>query len=156
AAGTDERLLELVDALAEREGEPVEEYLARCAADPLALRINRVDVGDKFTVGARAHRVTGAWRGGPCPGRSATGRAGADCCPALIPANHPSGPSDATCELVERHHPAGGSRRAGRDAGMRHDHSRAAMDLRELHPHLGDSMDVGARDGRSGFVRGEV
>ena len=40
AAGADSRLLEIVDALTERDGEPEMVYLGRCAADPLALRIS--------------------------------------------------------------------------------------------------------------------
>jgi hypothetical protein len=54
AAGADDRLLAVVDALTERVGEPLEAYLARCVADPLALRIKRADIGDKLTV--EAHR----------------------------------------------------------------------------------------------------
>ena len=48
AAGADDRLLAVVEALTEREGEPEHEYLRRCAADPLALRIKRVDIMDKL------------------------------------------------------------------------------------------------------------
>ncbi len=50
AAGAHERLVDVVDALTERDGETLEEYLARCAADPLALRIKRADIGDKLTL----------------------------------------------------------------------------------------------------------
>jgi (p)ppGpp synthase/HD superfamily hydrolase len=48
AAGADDRLLEVIDALTEREGEPEYSYLARAADDPLALRIKRVDIADKL------------------------------------------------------------------------------------------------------------
>src|SRR5204863_274993 len=48
-AGADDRLIAVVDALTERDGETAEQYLARCAADPLALRIKRVDIADKLT-----------------------------------------------------------------------------------------------------------
>ena len=48
AAGADSRLLEIVDALTERDGEPEMVYLGRCAADPLALRIKRADITDKL------------------------------------------------------------------------------------------------------------
>jgi (p)ppGpp synthase/HD superfamily hydrolase len=48
AAGADDRLLELVDALTEREGETESSYLARAADDPVALRIKRVDIEDKL------------------------------------------------------------------------------------------------------------
>jgi hypothetical protein len=50
AAGADERLIALIDALTERDGEADVDYLARCAADPLALRIKRADIHDKFAV----------------------------------------------------------------------------------------------------------
>jgi (p)ppGpp synthase/HD superfamily hydrolase len=49
AAGADDRLIAVVHALTERDGETSEQYLARCAADPLALRIKRVDIADKLT-----------------------------------------------------------------------------------------------------------
>ena len=49
-AGVDDRLLELIDALTERVGELEADYFARCAADPLALRIKRADILDKFDV----------------------------------------------------------------------------------------------------------
>jgi (p)ppGpp synthase/HD superfamily hydrolase len=52
-AGVDDRLLTVVDALTERDGEPLQEYLARCVADPLALRIKRVDISDKLTVASQ-------------------------------------------------------------------------------------------------------
>jgi hypothetical protein len=52
AAGVEPRLMEIVDALTERDGEPEHEYLARCAADPLALRIKRIDIEDKLDFGA--------------------------------------------------------------------------------------------------------
>jgi (p)ppGpp synthase/HD superfamily hydrolase len=48
AAGADDRLLEVVDALTEREGEPERSYLARAADDPVALRIKRADIEDKL------------------------------------------------------------------------------------------------------------
>jgi len=48
AAGADERLIAIVDALTERDGEPEVEYLARCAADAVAARIKRADIEDKL------------------------------------------------------------------------------------------------------------
>jgi (p)ppGpp synthase/HD superfamily hydrolase len=54
AAGVDDRLLEVVDALTERDGEAERDYLARCAADPLALRIKRADILDKLDISDRA------------------------------------------------------------------------------------------------------
>jgi len=48
AAGADERLIEVVDALTQRDGELELQYLDRCVADPLALRIKRVDIADKL------------------------------------------------------------------------------------------------------------
>ena len=50
AAGADDRLIAVIDALTERENEHEDDYLARCAADPLALRIKRADVRDKLTI----------------------------------------------------------------------------------------------------------
>ena len=47
-AGADRRLIELVDVLTERDGEEEDVYLARVAADPLALRIKRADISDKL------------------------------------------------------------------------------------------------------------
>src|SRR5262245_12251089 len=47
-AGADQRLIELVDALTQRLGETSEAYLARAAADPVALRIKRADIADKL------------------------------------------------------------------------------------------------------------
>ena len=49
-AGADERLIEVIEALTERIGEPEATYRARCAADPLALRIKRADIRDQFAV----------------------------------------------------------------------------------------------------------
>ena len=49
-AGADDRLIELIDALTERIDEQEADYFARCAADPLALRIKRADICDKFEV----------------------------------------------------------------------------------------------------------
>jgi (p)ppGpp synthase/HD superfamily hydrolase len=48
AAGADDRLVDVVDALTERDGEPLETYLRRCAANPLALRVKRADITDKL------------------------------------------------------------------------------------------------------------
>jgi (p)ppGpp synthase/HD superfamily hydrolase len=48
AAGVDDRLIEVIDALTEREGESDRDYLARAAADPLALRVKRADIKDKL------------------------------------------------------------------------------------------------------------
>jgi (p)ppGpp synthase/HD superfamily hydrolase len=48
AAGADDRLVHLVDALTERDDEPEEQYLARASSDPVALRIKRADIGDKL------------------------------------------------------------------------------------------------------------
>ena len=50
-AGADDRLIAVVDALTERDGESDRDYLARAAADPLALRIKRVDIADKLDAG---------------------------------------------------------------------------------------------------------
>jgi len=50
AAGAHDRLITVVDALTEREGESLTDYLLRCAADPLALRIKRADIGDKLAL----------------------------------------------------------------------------------------------------------
>jgi (p)ppGpp synthase/HD superfamily hydrolase len=47
-AGADERLIQVVEALTERDGEPEGDYLARAAADPLSLRIKRADIQDKL------------------------------------------------------------------------------------------------------------
>jgi (p)ppGpp synthase/HD superfamily hydrolase len=47
-AGADDRLVRVVEALTERRGEDMRSYLARCAADPLALRIKRADLDDKL------------------------------------------------------------------------------------------------------------
>jgi (p)ppGpp synthase/HD superfamily hydrolase len=47
-AGADRRLIEVVDALTERDDEDEEDYLARAAANPLALRIKRADILDKL------------------------------------------------------------------------------------------------------------
>jgi hypothetical protein len=49
-AGADDRLLGVVDALTERDGEADTAYLSRCARDPLALRIKRADIADKLHV----------------------------------------------------------------------------------------------------------
>ena len=54
AAGADDRLIALVDALTERPGEPERSYLARCAAEPIALRIKRADIADTFDTAQRA------------------------------------------------------------------------------------------------------
>jgi (p)ppGpp synthase/HD superfamily hydrolase len=43
----DERVVHLVDILTRRGGESEEEYLSRCAADPVALAIKRADLADK-------------------------------------------------------------------------------------------------------------
>ena len=43
----DERVVHLVDILTRRRGESEEEYLSRCAADPVALAIKRADLADK-------------------------------------------------------------------------------------------------------------
>jgi (p)ppGpp synthase/HD superfamily hydrolase len=48
AAGADDRLIQVVEALTERHGEPEGDYLARAAADPLSLRIKRADIQDKL------------------------------------------------------------------------------------------------------------
>ena len=50
AAGADNRLLTVVDALTERDGEPEVAYLTRCVDDPLALRIKRADISDKLDI----------------------------------------------------------------------------------------------------------
>ncbi len=56
AAGADERLIAVLDALTERHGETIAAYLARCAADPLASRIKRCDLTDKL--GERTRQAT--------------------------------------------------------------------------------------------------
>jgi (p)ppGpp synthase/HD superfamily hydrolase len=43
----DERVVHLVDILTRRGRESEEEYLSRCAADPVALAIKRADLADK-------------------------------------------------------------------------------------------------------------
>ena len=43
----DVRVVHVVDILTRRRGESEEEYLARCAADPMALAIKRADLADK-------------------------------------------------------------------------------------------------------------
>ena len=54
AAGADDRLVVLVDLLTERDDEPERDYLARCAADPLTLRIKRADIRDKLALPSTA------------------------------------------------------------------------------------------------------
>jgi hypothetical protein len=44
----DERVVELVDLLTQRHGETERSYLARCASDPTALAIKRIDLLDKL------------------------------------------------------------------------------------------------------------
>lgn len=44
----DDRLVELVEVLTRLEGETDEHYLARCAADPIALMIKRADLADNL------------------------------------------------------------------------------------------------------------
>jgi (p)ppGpp synthase/HD superfamily hydrolase len=44
----DERIVELVDLLTQRSGETERSYLARCASDPTALSIKRIDLLDKL------------------------------------------------------------------------------------------------------------
>ena len=64
-AGADDRLIELIDALTERIDEQEADYFARCAADPLALRIKRADICDKFgalhQAGLPDHRRDQLW-----------------------------------------------------------------------------------------------
>jgi hypothetical protein len=48
SAGADDRLIEIIDALTERDGESQHTYLARCAGDPVAVRIKRADLLDKI------------------------------------------------------------------------------------------------------------
>jgi hypothetical protein len=43
-------LMRIVEMLTERQGEDMRSYFARCAADPLALRIKRADLEDKFDI----------------------------------------------------------------------------------------------------------
>src|SRR4051794_35277328 len=45
----DVRVVELVERVSQRAGEPYEEYLARCASDPDALLIKTADLRDKLT-----------------------------------------------------------------------------------------------------------
>jgi hypothetical protein len=47
-ASADSRLIQVVDALTQRHGEPEDDYLARAAAHSLALRIKRADIEDKL------------------------------------------------------------------------------------------------------------
>jgi hypothetical protein len=61
AAGADDRLMEVIDALTERDGEQERDYLARAAADPLALRLKRVDIQDKLS-GPLGESLTGDQR----------------------------------------------------------------------------------------------
>jgi (p)ppGpp synthase/HD superfamily hydrolase len=56
AAGADDRLLVLIDALTECDVESEVHYLARCARDPLACRIKRADILDKLPTGAAGPR----------------------------------------------------------------------------------------------------
>ena len=68
AAGADDRLVALVDALTERDDEPEEEYLGRAAADPLTLRIKRADITDKLDLTgspSSARKPAGRWKIGP-------------------------------------------------------------------------------------------
>jgi (p)ppGpp synthase/HD superfamily hydrolase len=46
----DERVVELVQILTQRIGESDRSYLARCASDPTALVIKRIDLEDKFVL----------------------------------------------------------------------------------------------------------
>jgi hypothetical protein len=48
--GVDEHISVVVDALTERVDESERDYLARCVAHPVALRIKRVDIADKIAV----------------------------------------------------------------------------------------------------------
>jgi (p)ppGpp synthase/HD superfamily hydrolase len=41
-------ITEMVGLLSKHEGESEQDYLARCAADPVALQIKRLDIGDKL------------------------------------------------------------------------------------------------------------
>jgi NADPH:quinone reductase-like Zn-dependent oxidoreductase len=47
-AGADDRLVAIIDALSERDGESEASYLTRAASEPLALRIKRADIADKL------------------------------------------------------------------------------------------------------------
>jgi (p)ppGpp synthase/HD superfamily hydrolase len=44
----DERLVEMVERLSQQAGEPYRAYLARCATDPEALLLKRIDLHDKL------------------------------------------------------------------------------------------------------------
>ena len=44
----DARLVELVEVLTRNDGESDEDYLSRCAADPVALLVKRADLADKL------------------------------------------------------------------------------------------------------------
>jgi hypothetical protein len=46
----DPEVVELVEVLSQRDGESYRCYLARCAADPTALLLKRIDLEDKFAV----------------------------------------------------------------------------------------------------------
>ena len=47
----DARLVELVEILTRCDGESDEDYLSRCAADPVALLVKRADLADKLMAG---------------------------------------------------------------------------------------------------------
>jgi hypothetical protein len=44
----DAKVMQLVDTLSHRDNESLQEYLARCAADPVAYFIKRLDLADKL------------------------------------------------------------------------------------------------------------
>jgi (p)ppGpp synthase/HD superfamily hydrolase len=54
AAGANERLIAVVDALTKRDSESEDGSLARAATDPLALRIKHADITDKLDLRGRS------------------------------------------------------------------------------------------------------
>jgi hypothetical protein len=54
AAGADDRLIDILDALTERPDESEESYFARVTSDQLSLRIKFADIADKLDLRARS------------------------------------------------------------------------------------------------------
>jgi (p)ppGpp synthase/HD superfamily hydrolase len=54
AAGADDRLIDIIDALTERPGESEESYFVRVTSDQLSLRIKFADIADKLDLRARS------------------------------------------------------------------------------------------------------
>jgi (p)ppGpp synthase/HD superfamily hydrolase len=115
----DERVVQLVDILTRRRAESEEEYLSRCAADPVALAIKRADLADKHFHGdAQVDRNTAQRLGREAQqrlellDRLARNRGGADSCaesvrvktfhPAEGGAHSPGEPEDDIGNAAER------------------------------------------------------